>query len=129
MEVEIASDYELRNKKKRRAVKAVEQKLPEPSIEKVPAGKPGEEQAEQVKDYQQAAVAEPVMVRVVRVCPNPRLVDCIYSEGGGTERRVLVRVKSNAFFRRGMEIEVQRSARENEPWSYTGRLPRHARGW
>jgi hypothetical protein len=30
------------------------------------------------------------MVTVVRVCPNPRLVECVYSEGG-QERRVLAR--------------------------------------
>ena len=84
---------------------------------------PSEQEAEQ-----QAPGSDKVMVRVVRVCANPRLLLCEYREGG-LERRVLVRVpKSNAFFRRGMDLEAVRAASETEPWSCE-LLPRHPGRW
>lgn len=69
-----------------------------------------------------------VMVRVVRICANPRMVLCVYQEGG-LGRRVLVRVGRNTNFRRGMELEAVRGLSETEPWSYAGRLPRFAGRW
>jgi hypothetical protein len=68
------------------------------------------------------------MLTVLRVCANPRVVLCTYSEGG-VERRVLVRVKQNVNFRRGMELEARRAAREGEPWIYEGRMPRFGGRW
>ena len=69
-----------------------------------------------------------VRVKVYRIPANPRMVLCEYSEGG-VERRVLVRVKQNVNFRRGMELEAQRGRKAGEPWGYEGRLPRFRGRW
>src|SRR6267378_5550737 len=45
-----------------------------------------------------------VTMKIRRVCANPRMLECAYSEGG-IERRMLVRVKKNANFKCGMELE------------------------
>ena len=82
----------------------------------------------QLEPQQQAAWSGKVMVRVMRVCANPRLLLCAYSESG-TESRVLVRVGRNANFRLGMELEARRAAREGEPWIYEGRMPRFCGRW
>jgi hypothetical protein len=84
---------------------------------------PSEQEAEQ-----QAPGSDKVMVRVVRVCANPRVVLCEYNEGG-VERRVLVRVGRNANFIRGMEFEAQRGRKPGELWGYEGRLPRFRGRW
>src|SRR6516162_8314986 len=63
-----------------------------------------------------------VKVKILRICANPRLVLCAYSEGG-FERRVLVRVGRNRNFKPRMELKAVRPARETEPWLYQGRLP------
>jgi hypothetical protein len=69
-----------------------------------------------------------VMVKVLRCCPNPRLILCGYRDGG-LERRVLVRVGRNANFMPGMELKAIRPEREAEPWGYQGRLPRLRGRW
>ena len=69
-----------------------------------------------------------VKVKILRICANPRLVLCAYSEGG-FERRVLVRVGRNRNFTPRMELKAVRPARETEPWLYQGRLPRFRGRW
>ena len=69
-----------------------------------------------------------VKVKILRICANPRLVLCAYSDGG-FERRVLVRVGRNRNFTPRMELKAIRSARETEPWLYQGRLPRFRGRW
>jgi hypothetical protein len=71
---------------------------------------------------------EAVKVKVLRVCPNPRLVLCAFSDGG-LERRVLVRVGRNRNFTCGMELKAIRPARETEPWVFEGKLPRLRGRW
>jgi hypothetical protein len=72
---------------------------------------------------------EEVIVKVLRRCANPRLVLCAYSEDGGVERRILVRVGRNGNFVRGMELKAIRPARETEPWVFQGKLPRLRGRW
>jgi len=69
-----------------------------------------------------------VKVKILRICANPRLVLCAYSDGD-LERRVLVRVGRNKNFVQGMELKALRSAGESEPWLYQGRLPRLRGRW
>ena len=69
-----------------------------------------------------------VKVKILRICANPRLVLCAYSDGG-FERRVLVRVGRNRNFTPRMELKAVRPARETEPWLYQGRLPRFRGRW
>ena len=69
-----------------------------------------------------------VKVKILRICANPRLVLCAYSDGD-LERRVLVRVGRNKNFVQGMELKAIRPARETEPWGYAGRLPRLRGRW
>jgi hypothetical protein len=59
-----------------------------------------------------------VMVKVLRVCANPRLVLCGYQEEG-LERRVLVRVGRNMNFLPGMELKALRPDPNHQggrPW-------------
>jgi hypothetical protein len=74
--------------------------------------------------------AEKVEMKILRICPNPRLVECSYVEEG-EERRCLVRVGRNANFRRGMKLVVKRpvNGTEAEPWVYDGLLPRRPGHW
>ena len=58
------------------------------------------------------------MVKVLRVCANPRLVLCGYQEEG-LERRVLVRVGRNMNFLPGMELKALRPDPNHQggrPW-------------
>jgi hypothetical protein len=71
---------------------------------------------------------EEVKMKVLRICANPRLVLCVYQDGG-FERRALVRVGRNANFMPGMELKAIRPARETEVWGYAGRLPRLRGRW
>src|SRR6516225_2411919 len=64
---------------------------------------------------------EAVKMKVLKVCPNPRLLWCVYQENGGLERRVLVRVGRNGNFVPGMELKALRPTRETEPWGYRGK--------
>jgi len=74
------------------------------------------------------AISALVTMKIRRVCANPRMLECAYSEGG-IERWMLVRVKKNANFKCGMELEARRPLRETEPWEYAGTLPRIAWRW
>ena len=69
-----------------------------------------------------------VKVKILRICANPRLVLCAYSDGG-FERRVLVRVGRNRNFVCGMELKALQPSNESEPWGYAGRLPRFRGRW
>jgi hypothetical protein len=69
-----------------------------------------------------------VKVKILRICANPRLVLCAYSDGD-LERRVLVRVGRNKNFVQGMELKALRSPKETEPWLYQGGLPRLRGRW
>jgi hypothetical protein len=69
-----------------------------------------------------------VNVKILRICANPRLVLCVYQDGG-LEHRVLVRVGRNANFVPGMELKAIRPARDTEPWEYQGKLPRLRGRW
>ena len=69
-----------------------------------------------------------VKVKILRICANPRLVLCAYSDGD-LERRVLVRVGRNKNFVPGMELKALRSAKETEPWAFQGKLPRLRGRW
>jgi hypothetical protein len=71
---------------------------------------------------------EEVLVKVLRICANPRLVLCAYQDESN-ERRVLVRVGKNASFVPGMELKALRPERETEVWGYDGRLPRSKGRW
>jgi hypothetical protein len=71
---------------------------------------------------------EAVKVKILRICANPRLVLCAYSDGG-LERRVLVRVFRNRNLTCGMELKALRPKRESEVWGYAGRLPRLRGCW
>jgi hypothetical protein len=82
---------------------------------------------EQVSAVAQLASGGEVTVRVVRIPANPRLLLCESQESEC--RRILVRVRSNVKFRRGMELAAVPSASESEPWSYSGALPRFAGRW
>jgi hypothetical protein len=134
MEVAIYSDFERRKRGKRGKMPEVGREKPLQENERLCREKMVGEQEAQIDGNTSpigeniVSVAERVLVKVLRVCANPRLVLCTYSEGG-TERRVLVRVRSNVFFRRAMELEAVRAANETEPWSYEGRLPRFAGRW
>ena len=98
------------------------------AAEAEPARGKEQEDLEQGNGLQQAAWVGKVMLTVLRVCANPRVVLCAYSEGG-TECRVLVRVGRNVNFIRGMEFEAQRGQKAGEPWGYEGRLPRFRGRW
>jgi hypothetical protein len=69
-----------------------------------------------------------VKVKILRICANPRLVLCAYSDGD-LERRVLVRVGRNKNFVHGMELKAMRPERETEPWVFQGKLPRLRGRW
>ena len=87
--------------------------------------------AEQTAEVAQASEdAEKVEMKVLRTCPNPRLVMCTYFEER-EERRALIRVHRNKNFRPGMKLLVKRPANgtEAEPWAYDGLLPRRSGRW
>ena len=135
METEICSDGPRRRKVKLREASrdgALSGKELMGSVKAAAEAEPArgkeQEDLDQGNGLQQAAGVGKVMLTVLRVCANPRVVLCTYSEGG-VERRVLVRVKQNVNFRRGMELEARRAAREGEPWIYEGRMPRFGGRW
>jgi hypothetical protein len=82
--------------------------------------------AEQTAEVAQASEeAEKVEMKILRICPNPRLVMGTYVVEG-MERRALISVRRNVNFRPGMKLLVKRPANgaEAEPWTYNGLLPR-----
>jgi hypothetical protein len=86
------------------------------------------ESKEPVLEREEPVERAEVMVKVLRCCANPRLVLCVYQDGG-LERRMLVRVGRNMNFVPGMELKAIRAPRETEPWVYQGRLPRLRGRW
>jgi len=88
--------------------------------------------AEQTAEVAQASGdAEKVEVKILRICPNPRLVECSYVKEG-VEFRCLVRVGRNGNFVRGMKLSVQEPndpRAQSEPWQYAGPLPRRRGCW
>ena len=93
---------------------------------------PDTEAAEQTAGVAQASEdAEKVEMKVLRICPNPRLVECSYVKEG-VEFRCLVGVGRNGHFVRGMKLSVQEPSdpsAQSEPWPYTGPLPRRRGCW
>ena len=88
--------------------------------------------AEQTAEVAQASEdTEKVEMKILRICPNPRLVECSYVKEG-VEFRCLVRVGRNGNFVRGMKLSVQEPSdpsAQSEPWPYTGPLPRRRGCW
>src|SRR6516162_2658624 len=75
------------------------------------------------------AKGDKVTMKVTRIVPNPRLIQCVYWDESGVERKAFVKVGRNQNFVVGMTLEAIRPARESEPWLYQGRLPRLRRRW
>jgi hypothetical protein len=88
--------------------------------------------AEQTAEVAQASEdAEKVEIKILRICLNPRLVECSYVKEG-VEFRCLVRVGRNGNFVRGMKLSVQEPndpSAQSQPWPYTGPLPRRRGCW
>jgi hypothetical protein len=101
-------------------------KQKKPRKEEEPARVEGPEPAEQVNVVEQKAPLSEVKVRVVRIPANPRLLLCEIQESGS---RVLVRVRSNVKFRKGMELAAVPAGSETEVWNYEGAMPRHMGRW
>ena len=127
VETEICSDVPRRGRVKKGEVVRAGALSGQEAVEVLEAtAEMAQEPAGQTSESEHEALVEVV---VLRVCPNPRLLLCVYTENGH-EKRALVRVsKTNAFFRRGMTLWALRSANESEVWAYTGRLPRFPGRW
>jgi hypothetical protein len=66
-----------------------------------------------------------IQVRVIKVCPNPRLAECLVLEGEQEGERILVDVRRSAVFMSGMTIEATRPRGDSRhAWEYRGPLPR-----
>lgn len=127
MEVAIYSDFE-RKKGARKKREAEQSQHGAAEAENVSEN--ANEKRDASEESQSGREPEVMMMVVLRCCRNPRLVECIYRDERGGEERILVRVKSNAFFRRGMELEARRPEQESEPWIIANpRLPRFAGRW
>jgi hypothetical protein len=126
MEVAIYNDFESRkwkSKRKRGAKCSLEtEQNPERPSQRV-------DEAPAVHPEQKAAESEAVLVKVLRVCPNPRLVECLYQDENGDEKRALVKVLRNGNFTVGMQFKAVRPERETKVWGYAGRLPRFKGRW
>jgi hypothetical protein len=123
METAIYNDLERRKGKARKkrevGILATEQspeRLSQP-IEKPPA----------VYEEKEPIEREAVMVKVLRVCPNPRLLMCVHQDDG-LERRVLVQVRKNKNFTARMELKV-RPVMGTGPWIFEGKPPRRRGRW
>ena len=75
------------------------------------------------------AKGDKVTMKVTRIVPNPRLIQCVYWDESGVERKAFVKVGRNQNFVVGMTLEAIRPARESEPWVYQGRSPRFRGRW
>jgi hypothetical protein len=75
------------------------------------------------------AKGDKVTMKVTRIVPNPRLIQCVYWNESGVERKVFVKVGRNQNFVVGMTLEAIRPARESEPWVFQGKLPRLRGRW
>jgi hypothetical protein len=87
---------------------------------------------------EQKALAPPVpsgpgvlVVRVVKVCPNPRLAICEVISGAGKEgAKLAVDVRKNHLFVPRMEMEIERAPGSSRfDWEYKGKLPRLRGRW
>jgi hypothetical protein len=125
MEVAIYNDLERRKKGKRAKMAALETgKKPVTEQEKAAVCRTDL----RAGDEERTETQQLVKVRVERRCANPRLILCVYNDGG-LERRVLVRVGRNSNFTPGMKLEALRPSKETEVWGYPGRLPRFKGRW
>jgi len=75
------------------------------------------------------AKGDKVTMKVTRIVPNPRLIQCVYWDERGVERKAFVKVGRNQNFVVGMTLEAMRPKRESEVWGYAGRLPRLRGRW
>ena len=75
------------------------------------------------------AKGDKVTMKVTRIVPNPRLIQCVYWDESGVERKAFVKVGRNQNFVVGMTLEAIRPARESEPWVYQGRSSRFRGRW
>ena len=87
---------------------------------------------------EQKAVAPPVpsgpgvlVVRVVKVAPNPRVAICEVISGEGKEgAKLAVDVRKNHLFVPRMEMEIERAPGSSRfEWEYRGKLPRLRGRW
>jgi hypothetical protein len=124
MEVAIYNDFERRKKGKGGKVLDPADRLKERGE------KPKASDSEEKLANPQESCVEPeeVLVSVLRVCANPRIVLCEYSDSG-LDRRILVRVGRNVNFVTGMKLKAKRPREDSEPWGYTGALPRFKGRW
>jgi len=127
---EVPTEWEKRKMRKtdRARLAAVGRRDQQNQKAEVPDTKATDQTAGVAQAYEDA---EKVEVRILRICPNPRLVECSYVEEG-VERRCLVRVGRNGNFVRGMKLSVQEPndpSAQSEPWPYTGPLPRRRGCW
>jgi hypothetical protein len=125
MEVAIYSDIERKRKaKKKRGAKCsleTEQNPERPS-------QIGEEVLA-VHPEQEPAKRDEVTMKVTRIVPNPRLIQCVYRDESEVERKALVKVGRNQKFVVGMELKALRPSKESEVWGYAGALPRFKGRW
>jgi hypothetical protein len=118
----IYRDFEPHVAKKKRANGALET---ERNPERVSQGR---EEPAAAHAEQGLIEGEAVAMKILRLCLNPRLVACEYSEGG-IAHRVLVRVGKSVLFAPGMELRAKRPVRQGENWTYEGQLPRFRGRW
>ena len=135
MRIEIHTDRELptewEKRKMRKTDRARNAAVRREDPQNQNAEVPDTEAAEQTAGVAQASEdAEKVEVKILRLCPNPRLVECTYFEEG-MERRALIRVHRNKNFKPGMKLVIKRPANgtEAEPWAYDGAIPRRPGHW
>jgi hypothetical protein len=127
---EVPTEWEKRKTRKTERARNVAVRREDPQNQK--AEVPDTKAADQMAGVAQASEdAEKVEMKIHRICPNPRLVECTYVEEG-EERRCIVRVGRNGHFVRGMKLrllEPSDPSAQSEPWPYTGPLPRRRGCW
>jgi hypothetical protein len=126
---ELPTDWEKRKMRKTERARNAGVRREDPQNQK--AEVPDTKAADQTAGVAQASEdAEKVEMKILRICPNPRLVECSYVEEG-VQRRALIRVHRNKNFKPGMKLLVKRPANgtEAEPWAYDGLLPRRRGHW
>ena len=136
MRIEIHTDRELPTDWEKRKMRKADRARPAAVGRRDPQNQNVEvaevKAAEQTAEVAQASEdAEKVEVRILRRCPNPRLVECSYVEEG-VERQCIVRVGRNGHFVRGMKLRVHEPSdpgARSQPWSYAGPLPRRRGCW
>jgi hypothetical protein len=119
MEVAIYSDIERKRKAKKKRDAEQNAERPSQRVEEAPAVHPEQEPAKR----------DEVTMKVTRIVPNPRLIQCVYRDESEVERKALVKVGRNQNFAVGMELKALRPSKESEVWGYPGRLPRFKGRW